>query len=967
MATILIVDDVSAHRTSLTAILDGLGHRLIEASNGAEGLAAAGTDPPDLVITDVLMPVMDGLEFVRQLRLEAATARTPVLFYTAPYAEREAKALVLFSGISYVLNKPAEPNEVLAIVTRLLAGEPEPEPAGAGATGGGQRTQLRLLSDRLSEKAEDLRSANARLRALINIGLELASTQDSNQLLQSVCSDARDLFGATYVTLGLTDPTEATVRSLHTCGANADWISPGAAVPGILGAVVAERRTFRGENPSGDPGGFHLPDGHPEVRTLLATAITSASHVYGWICLVGNEGRSFSEDDEDLIVALAGQVGQVYGLEYEIDERRRVEAALRKERDHSQLCLDTAEVILVALDLAGRITLVNRYACTVLGWTEAELMGRDWSETCMPARTRTEFRARFQSLIGGDLATVEHPVLTRAGEELLFEWRNTLLRSDTGEVTGTFSSGADITARTRTTDDLRTAEARTRFALESANVGIWDLDYGTGVQVWSETLEAQYGLAPGTFPGTFEAFTELIHPDDRAGVLETIGKATKSGLDFTVQHRTLWRDGTIRWLRGTGRIMLGERGEPVRALGVSLDITETRQLEEQYQQIQKMEAIGRLAGGVAHDFNNLLTGILGYCELLLADLDPEAPHRADVVEIQRAGLSAAGLTQQLLAFSRKQIIEPALLDLNTIITGLRPMLGRLIGEDVKILLGLRPTLVPVLADRGQVQQILLNLAVNASDAMPGGGTLTIETDEVDLDEDYPATHLGATPGQYVVLTVTDTGTGMPAAVQARLFEPFFTTKPVGKGTGLGLATVHGIVKQNGGSVNVYSELGRGTSFKVYLPRVDAGEAALEEAPAGLSLHRGTETVLLVEDADGLRELTCRLLERQGYAVLVAGDAEEAVRLFDENPAIDVLLTDVVMPGTSGPELTRRLRELRPGLHVVYMSGYTEETIVQHGVLKSGIAFLQKPFTSDSLARKIRSVLDQDTAVPMLPG
>jgi signal transduction histidine kinase/CheY-like chemotaxis protein len=487
------------------------------------------------------------------------------------------------------------------------------------------------------------------------------------------------------------------------------------------------------------------------------------------------------------------------------------------------------------------------------------------------------------------------------------------------------------------------------------------MDYNTWVLRWSETIEAHYGLQPGTFAGTFEGFIEHVHPDDRASVLETVGKAMKSGADFSFENRSIWPDGTVRWLSGAGRILLGAHGEPVRGVGISLDVTERRSLEAQYQQAQKMEVVGRLAGGVAHDFNNLLTAILGYCELLLPDFRPGDPHRADLEEIQKAGTRAAGLTRQLLAFSRKQIIEPTILDLNVVVAEMQGMLKRLIGEDVTVGLSLAPELALLKADRGQVEQIVMNLAVNARDAMPTGGRLTIETANVHLDEDYARTHLPVRAGPYVVLTVTDTGTGMTPEVKARLFEPFFTTKAIGKGTGLGLATVHGIVTGGGGSVGVYSELGNGTSFHVYFPREDVPEIVVE-APTTLSTSLvGTQTVLLVDDEAALRTLAARLLQRQGYTVLVAANADEAVRLFESNPAIDVLLTDVVMPGASGPALTRRLVEQRPALKVIYMSGYTEEAIVQHGVLKPGIAFLHKPFTSETLGRKIRDVLDRSVS------
>jgi signal transduction histidine kinase/CheY-like chemotaxis protein len=846
MATILIVDDVAANRKFLVTLLRFHGHRVIEAVGGADALVVVRTDRPDLVITDVLMPDMDGYELVRQLRLDPALSRLPVVFYTAHYGEREARALALAGRVSYVLTKPAESEQVLVIVARALAGQSE---TGVPSTDtplapAFDREYLRLVTDKLSEKADDLRTANARLRAVINIGLELASERESDRLLHRVCAAARDLFGASYVTLGILDQQNQTVHRFLSCGTDASsavhagtCLTAGDPVPGIFRTVVVERRPLRGFNPGGDPTKLELPALHPEVQAFLAAPIASAAHVYGWICLVGNEGRTFADDDEQLVLALSGQVGRIYELEHEILERQHAESA------------------------------------------------------------------------------------------------------------------------------LRTAEERMRFALEAAGVGVWDIDYTTGVLRWSEILEAQYGLQPGTFGGTFEAFTARIHPDDRESVLETLAKAMKSGADFTVEHRTIWPDNTVRWLSGAGRIHLAGNGEPVRGLGISTDLTERRTLEAQYLQAQKMEAIGRLAGGVAHDFNNLLTVIIGYCELLLADLDPRDPRHDDISEIQKAGTSAAGLTRQLLAFSRKQIIEPTRLDLNAVVTTMLPMLGRLIGVDLKIVHRLAPELALLKADRGQMEQILMNLAVNARDAMPTGGTLTIETGNIELDEHYSKKHFSVKPGPYVVLTVTDTGAGMTPAVQARLFEPFFTTKEAGQGTGLGLATVHGIVSRSGGSVNVYSELGRGTSFKVYMPRAD-GSAAIPEAPTVDRPGGARETVLIVEDEDAIRELATRFLERQGYSVLVAANAEEAFRLVTSDATIDVLLTDVVMPGASGPELTNRLVALHPALKVIYMSGYTEAAIVQHGILNPGVAFLNKPFTSETLGRKIRQVLDRE--IPQHP-
>jgi PAS domain S-box-containing protein len=659
---------------------------------------------------------------------------------------------------------------------------------------------------------------------------------------------------------------------------------------------------------------------------------------------------------KDRLERLAPAVKRAIGGAEARRTRRRAEAALVDLRD----AIDQHAIVAIT-DPLGTITFVNDRFCDVSGYSREELVGQD-HRLIKSAHHSKEFICDLWTTIKG--GKVWHGEIRNKAKNGSFYWLDTTIvpfLNDDGTVRQYMAIRAVITERKEAEqalrserEALRTAAERTRFALEAAGVGIWDMDYVSGVLRWSETLEAQYGLQPGTFGGTFEAFTERIHPDDRSSVFETIAQAMKTGSDFSVQNRSVWPDGTVRWLRGAGRVRLGRLGEPVRAVGVSQDITERRTMEEQFLQAQKMEAVGQLAAGVAHDFNNLLTVILGYCELLLADLAPDDARQPDLVEIQKAGTLAAGLTRQLLSFSRKQVVEPTLLDLNVVVANMREMLVRLIGENVKVVLGLGPGSLRVMADRGQMEQLVMNLAVNARDAMLQGGTLTIETAGVELDETDPA----VTPGPYVALTVTDTGTGMTPQVQARLFEPFFTTKGVGKGTGLGLATVHGIVVQSGGRVTVSSQVGKGTSFSVCFPRSDAAETAVEASRPTARPWAGAQTVLVVEDGAGVRELAKRLLERQGYTVLLAANADEALQLFERNASIDVLVTDVVMPGASGPELTRQLIEQRPALKVIYMSGHTEDVIVQHGVLKPGLAFLRKPFTSETLGRKVREVLDR---------
>jgi two-component system cell cycle sensor histidine kinase/response regulator CckA len=388
-------------------------------------------------------------------------------------------------------------------------------------------------------------------------------------------------------------------------------------------------------------------------------------------------------------------------------------------------------------------------------------------------------------------------------------------------------------------------------------------------------------------------------------------------------------------------------------------VTDRRRLEEQLHQASKMEAVGQLAGGVAHDFNNLLTVITGYGALVADALPPGDPVRELVGEMVRAGERAAGLTRQLLAFSRKQVLSPRVVDLNAVVADTERMLRRLIGADVDLAARLQPNLGRVRADPGQVEQVVMNLAVNARDAMPRGGKLTVETRDVELGEDYCRTHPEARPGPHVLLAVSDTGCGMTEEVRLRIFEPFFTTKGPGKGAGLGLATVFGIVKQSGGSVEVYSEVGVGTTFKVYLPRADAPAAADATGPVQAAVTRGTETLLVAEDEPAVRALTCHVLRSAGYTVLEAETGEEAVRVADRHAGpVHLLVTDVVMPGGGGRELAETLAERHPGARVLFLSGYTADAVVRHGILGERADFLQKPFTPAALARKVREVLDR---------
>jgi signal transduction histidine kinase/ActR/RegA family two-component response regulator len=417
------------------------------------------------------------------------------------------------------------------------------------------------------------------------------------------------------------------------------------------------------------------------------------------------------------------------------------------------------------------------------------------------------------------------------------------------------------------------------------------------------------------------------------------------------------------WELNEANRQLREANQELEAFSYSLSqekaeaLNALRESQEQLLQSQKLEAVGQLAGGVAHDFNNLLTVIGGYSEMLLKGAAPEDPSRQKILEIRKAAERAASLTRQLLAFSRKQVLQPKVLDLNSVVPDMGKMLRRMIGEDIELRTVLQPDLGNVKADPGQMEQVVMNLVVNARDAMRSGGTLTIETANAYLDETYARHHVAVVPGPYVMLAVSDTGTGMDEVTQQRIFEPFFTTKTLGKGTGLGLSTVYGIVKQSGGSIWAYSEVGKGTIFKVYLPRVDERAEEYKHVATLTDLPKGTETILLAEDAEMVRNLAKEVLETSGYRVLEATTGKAALRIAHQNQEqIHLLLTDVVMPEMSGRELANQLVLLHPEMRVLYMSGYTEDTIVHHGVLEEGINFIQKPFGPDTLSLKVREVL-----------
>jgi len=626
------------------------------------------------------------------------------------------------------------------------------------------------------------------------------------------------------------------------------------------------------------------------------------------------------------------------------DSERRFRALVENSADGSALV--TADGTYVYSSFAGN---------DVLGYTPKELVGRNVFELIHSADLKDARELFTQLLREPGRVLAGHFRFHHKNES--WRWiqvvgKNLLSDPSVGTVVVNYR---DVTESKRADDELAASEERFRKAFNASPEPMTISHWPEGRYVdCNESFLRITGYRREEVIGCTDTEVRFWpKPEDRARCMRFLEEHARA-IDLEV----LFGDKSGKERTGLYSAELIEiRGEQC-VLAVMKDVTERRSLEEQLRLSQKMEAVGQLAGGVAHDFNNLLTVILGYSILLLRDLRPEDPRRAPLEGIQQAADRAAALTHQLLAFSRRQVLAPRLLDLNVVVADMDKMLRRLIGEHIELSTVLAPDLALVKADPGQIEQVIMNLVVNASDAMPTGGKLTIETTDVELDEACGCIHTVGTPGPCVILTVSDTGHGMDEGTRARVFEPFFTTKEKGKGTGLGLAVVYGIVKQSGGSVWVYSEQGLGTTFKIYLPKVEATSEKPEAITAYKRARRGTETVLLVEDETAVRSLLRDILESNGYVVLEASRAAEALETSERHRGpIQLLLTDVVMPGISGRKLADRLKTLRPETRVLYMSGYTDTAIVQHGLLEPGVAFLQKPFTPEALSRKIREVLD----------
>jgi PAS domain S-box-containing protein len=659
-----------------------------------------------------------------------------------------------------------------------------------------------------------------------------------------------------------------------------------------------------------------------------------------------------------------GRPDRLRGVTVDISALKRAELELRDRDARHRSLVDNVKHVIFQTDARGIWTFLNAAWTEITGFTSEESIGVNFLKFVHPDDRAQMFRPFLNAR--SDYFGLTIRCLTKIGDVRWMEVFARLILTPGGRIVGTAGTMTDITERKRAEGELVAARARLRHLLISSPAVLYSRmasgDYA--FTFVSENVTSQLGWEVHEVLEDRRFWADRVHPDDAPRVFAELAQLAAHE-QHSHEYRFRHGDGTIRWIRDERKLVCDSSGKPIEIVGSWTDVTRRKraeeahaQLEDQLRQAQKMEAVGRLAGGVAHDFNNLLTVITGRCELLLRRLGEGDPLSRDANLVLEAARRAGALTRHLLAFSRKQVLAPKVLDLNVIVADTETILQRLIGEDVELVTILGAPVGRVKADQGQIEQVIMNLAVNARDAMPNGGRLSIETATVTLADDDSRVHPGMRPGAYVLLRVSDTGCGMDAETMSHLFEPFFTTKGPGKGTGLGLCTVYGIVKQSGGDIRVASELGKGTTFKIYLPRLDDEVEAMPPAIPASGASTGSETVLLVEDEDAIRDLAQEILRMNGYVVLAAASCEDALHLAAHHPGpIHLLMTDVIMPQMDGRRLAQRIAPLRPDMKVLYVSGYTDDAIAQHGVLEPGTEFLQKPFTPDALAARVRRILD----------
>jgi len=840
--------------------------------------------------------------------------------------------------------------------------------------------------DRDTEINNELRRLNRALRTLSGCNQALAQAGSEQELLDEIADIIVRAGTYRFCWIGYAEPDEGktlrpAARAGHEDGyldaAEISW-SDAPSGRGPWGRAIRENRicvvTDTAHDPSFAPWReAALTRGYAAV---IGLPLRVAGLPFGALVIYSDQAGSFDSSEVELLTEMANNLAFGITALRSQEESRRATAALREaEAKYRQLVEQVPAISYVAeAGALGPFLYLSPQVKTILGYTPEECVADPqfwWNHLNPEDHPKALLENSWEE---GRLFKMDYRMRSHDGREVWVKDEAVIVRDPQSGKRLTRGMLIDITDQKRAEEALRRSEENYRLFVAQSSEGIFRTEHNPPIPVdlpWEKQVEL--GMQGGYIAECNDAMAQLYGFN---AAREMVGRPLASFTDKTSsvvaaflekfihsEYRLTDREtqgrypgGRIRTVR-TSMIGIVENGCVVRTWGIQRDVTDRIHLEEQLRNAQQLEAIGRLAGGVAHDFNNILSIIMGHGELLLAVLGADERARSGLEQIRRAADRAASLTQQLLAFSRRQVLQPKVLDLNESVADIQKMLSRVIGEDIELVARLHPSLAAVKADPGQVEQVLMNLAVNARDAMPQGGKLAMETSNIEIEErqgralDLPA-------GRYVMLKVTDTGHGMDGATLAHVFEPFFTTKAMGKGTGLGLATVYGIVKQSGGSILVESEVGQGTVFRIYLPAAEGDVHLQQDREADLKVAGGRETILIAEDEPDLRELTRIFLESYGYRVLEASSADKAIQtaeIFAE--PIHLLLTDVIMPGMSGRQLAEKILSKRPETKIVYMTGYTDDMVMQHKVLEPGVQLLQKPFTKVELATKVRATLD----------
>ncbi|GAC1649197.1 MAG: hypothetical protein NVS4B3_05900 [Gemmatimonadaceae bacterium] len=814
-----------------------------------------------------------------------------------------------------------------------------------GISGASGRSEHRLRHKDGSWRTLDVRARNLlddpAVRGIVVTGTDVTETRGAEASLRESEERYRTVFGGNAAIQLLIDTETHCIADANPAAVAFYGYGPGE----LVGRAIT---TINDMNPDEASGRMEriVSGERAQFRTRHRIASGAIREVEVYASAVRLDGRCFS-----------------HSIIHDVTDRLLAESSLRESEERHRALLDSLPIIVYRASPVPpyRTTYVSRAAETLeyplADWVEQSGL---WASMLHPddrdrILAQTE-RARSERVA----VDYEYRVMTARGHVRWLHHRGDFLCESDGRLSVWQGIIVDITARKAAEDARRHSEERYRIVARATNDVLWDWDLVTNDVEWNDAIFSAFRYPADEPVGAITWWYDHIHPRDRDRVVLGIHAVVDGGgHSWSAEYRFRRADGSFAFVLDRGYVLRADDGKPVRMIGSMFDLTERQSLEEQLRQAHKMEAVGSLAGGVAHDFNNLLTAITANCSLAIEDLPADSPAREPVDEIQKVAERAAGLTRQLLAFSRRQVLRPEVLDLNAVVVDLERLLRRVIGENIVVVTALAPAVGAVRADRGQVEQVVMNLVVNARDAMVDGGVLRIATADMDIDDGTARKYEGMKPGRYVALSVRDTGHGMDAGTLARVFEPFFTTKSPGKGTGLGLSMVYGIMKQSAGYVSAESVPGTGATFTVYLPRVDAttDHTASPTADAEVDID-GSETVLLVEDEAAVRRGVRRMLERKHYTVVEATNGTEALQLFSLHPSpISLVISDLVMPAMGGLELARQLRAIAPGVKLLLMSGYSGDLVTAGGELPRDAAFIQKPFTVVDFLHRVRAILD----------